>query len=300
MNFLYSCTLLLFLIKLLKCYKLVDTSGGTKLQPRTNSRTRGNLKALPHLKDNYYYCGENKVALVTGAGRGIGREIAKTLANSVSHIVCLSRSQKSCDLVVDELKAMGCDASGYGVNFEVKEEISELMKNILSKHETIDILVNNAGIIKDNLFLRMSDKEWYDVLNVNLNALFHVTQPVAKRMLTNRYGRIINISSISGIVGNTGQANYASSKGAVISFTKTLAKELSPKNITVNAIAPGYIISDMTNSLGDEIRKKVIERTFVGRLGTQKDIANMVGYIASEAASYITGMVFTVDGGLTL
>ncbi|ETW55180.1 hypothetical protein PFUGPA_03000 [Plasmodium falciparum Palo Alto/Uganda] len=164
------------------------------------------------------------------------------------------KRHKSCDSVVDEIKSFGYESSGYAGDVSKKEEISEVINKILTEHKNVDILVNNAGITRDNLFLRMKNDEWEDVLRTNLNSLFYITQPISKRMINNRYGRIINISSIVGLTGNVGQANYSSSKAGVIGFTKSLAKELASRNITVNAIAPGFISSDMTDKISEQIK----------------------------------------------
>ncbi|SBT87882.1 3-oxoacyl-[acyl-carrier-protein] reductase, putative [Plasmodium malariae] len=299
MNLPYWCSMYFFFIKLLRCYKVSYTSCGNKLVPHKRVRRNDTLRLLTDTKENYYYCGENKVALVTGAGRGIGRSIAKTLAKSVPRVLCISRTQKSCDSIVEELKSLGCRSTGYAADVSNKDEITELINKVLTENEHIDILVNNAGITRDNLYLRMKVEDWDDVIRTNLNSLFYVTQPIVKKMISNKYGRIINISSIVGITGNIGQANYAASKAGVIGFTKTLAKELASRNITVNAIAPGFISSDMTDKISDQIKKDIISNIPIGRMGTPEEVANMVGYLASDIAGYINGKVFVIDGGLS-
>ncbi|CRG96776.1 beta-ketoacyl-acyl carrier protein reductase, putative [Plasmodium gallinaceum] len=298
MNFLNKCFIFFLFIKFLKSIKLSFISSNTKLIPHKCVSKNDAINLLNDKKENSYYCGENKVALITGAGRGIGRSIAKTLAKSVSHVLCISRTQKSCDSVVDELKSLGYKSAGYAADVSNKEEITDLVNKLLMDNKKIDILVNNAGITRDNLFMRMKNDEWEDVIKTNLNSLFYVTQPISKRMISNRYGRIINISSIVGLTGNFGQANYSASKAGVIGFTKTLAKELASRNITVNAIAPGFISSDMTDKINDQIKKDIISNIPAGRMGTPEEVANMVGYLASEIAGYINGRVFVIDGGL--
>ncbi|GAW80292.1 3-oxoacyl-[acyl-carrier-protein] reductase [Plasmodium gonderi] len=295
MNGLHWCYLFSLVMNLLKGYKLSHIFGVSKITPPRNIKLNGTTDK----RENYYHCGDNKVALVTGAGRGIGRSIARTLAKSVSTVLCISRTQKSCDSIVDELKSMGHKSSGYAVDVADKDQVTELLNKLLTENKNIDILVNNAGITRDNISLRMSSTEWEDVIKTNLNSLFYVTQPIAKRMVNNRYGRIINMSSIVGITGNAGQINYSSSKAGVIGFTKSLSKELASRNITVNAVAPGFISSDMTNMINDQIKKDIISHIPAGRMGTPEEVANLVAYLSSDIASYINGNVFVIDGGLS-
>ncbi|SBT33590.1 3-oxoacyl-[acyl-carrier-protein] reductase, putative (FabG) [Plasmodium ovale wallikeri] len=294
----YKWAMCLFFVKVLSCYRLPLMSSGAQLGPQRCFRMKDALNSLTGKNENYYYCGENRVALVTGAGRGIGRSIAKTLAKSVSHVLCVSKTQKSCDSVVDELTAQGYKSTGYAADVSNREEITQLITKLLNDYNRIDILVNNAGITRDNLFLRMKEEEWEDVIRTNLNSMFYVTQSISKRMINNKYGRIINVSSTVGLTGNMGQTNYSASKAGVIGFTKTLSKELASRNITVNAIAPGFIESDMTHSIGDNIKQNIISYIPARRMGTPEEVANLVGYLSSEIAGYINGKVFVIDGGL--
>ncbi|CDU17630.1 3-oxoacyl-[acyl-carrier-protein] reductase [Plasmodium yoelii] len=299
MNMLYKLLLFFFFMRALECYRIPNIQNLNKVNTNKYLRSNRDLNLSGHNKENNYYCGENKVALVTGAGRGIGRSIAKTLAKSVSHVLCISKTQKSCDSVSDEINSLGYKATGYAADVSNKEEITELINKLLTDHKSIDILVNNAGITRDNVFLRMKNEEWEDVIKTNLNSLFYVTHPITKKMISNKYGRIINMSSIVGITGNFGQTNYSASKAGVIGFTKSLAKELASRNITVNAIAPGFISSDMTDKISDDIKQNIISNIPAGRMGTPEEIANMVGYLSSEIAGYINGKVFIIDGGLS-
>ena len=233
-----------------------------------------------------------KTALVTGASRGIGEAIARRLGEAGAHVLVAARSLDRVNQIASEIgNATGVelDISSAGV----RERITALLKE-----RPIDILVNNAGITEDDLFIRMKPEAWANVLRTNLDSAFHVTQEIVKKMIRARWGRVINISSIVGLMGNPGQVNYASSKAALIGFTKSLALEIGSRNVTVNAIAPGYIQSAMTDALGEEARGKLTERIALNRLGTTDDIAYSVVFLASEQASYITGTVLNVSGGL--
>ena len=243
----------------------------------------------------------SKVAFITGATRGIGRAIALELANEGYNIALNYRTEnEALESLKKEISDMGVEC--YPVQGDVsKAEDSERMtKEIIEHFEQIDVLVNNAGITKDNLILRMKEEEFTDVINVNLVGTFNITKNVIKYMTKKRYGKIINLSSVVGISGNAGQSNYAASKAGIIGFTKSIAKELASRNITANAVAPGFIQTDMTNVLKDEI-KETIEGTIpLKRLGTAEDVAKVVKFLASDESSYITGQVINVDGGMLM
>lgn len=233
-----------------------------------------------------------KTALVTGASRGIGESIARRLAEAGAHVVCAARSAESVNKLASELG----NATGFELDItapDVRYRIGALLKE-----RPIDILVNNAGVTDDDLFIRMKPEAWTKVIQTNLDSAFPITQEIVKKMLRARWGRVINISSVVGLMGNPGQVNYASSKAALIGFTKALALEIGSRNITVNAIAPGYVSTAMTDALSDEAREKLTERIALKRLGTTDDIAYSVVFLASEQASYITGTVLNVSGGL--
>ena len=243
----------------------------------------------------------SKVAFITGATRGIGKAIALELAKEGYNIALNYRTEnEALENLTKEISEIGVEC--YPVQGDVsKAEDSERMtKEIIEHFEQIDVLVNNAGITKDNLILRMKEEEFTDVINVNLVGTFNITKNVIKYMTKKRYGKIINLSSVVGISGNAGQSNYAASKAGIIGFTKSIAKELASRNITANAVAPGFIQTDMTNVLKDEI-KEAIEGTIpLKRLGTAEDVAKVVKFLASDESSYITGQVINVDGGMLM
>jgi 3-oxoacyl-[acyl-carrier protein] reductase len=233
-----------------------------------------------------------KTALVTGASRGIGETIARRLGETGAHVLCAARSIDRVNEIASEIG----NATGVELDIaapDVRERIGALLKE-----RAIDIVVNNAGITEDDLFVRMKPEAWTRVLHTNLDSAFHITQEIVKKMLRARWGRVINISSVVGLSGNPGQVNYASSKAALIGFTKSLALEIGSRNITVNAVAPGFIRTAMTDAMTDEAREKLTERIALKRLGTTDDIAHAVVFLASEQASYITGTVLNVSGGL--
>ncbi|WHY79305.1 3-oxoacyl-[acyl-carrier-protein] reductase [Neobacillus sp. WH10] len=242
-----------------------------------------------------------KAVLVTGASRGIGREIALELARQGADVaVNFSGSEAKANEVVDEIKALGRDAFSVKCNVANAEEVGEMVKSAIDRFGKLDILINNAGITKDNLLMRMKEEEWDDVININLKGVFLCTKAVTRQMMKQRVGRIINIASIVGVSGNPGQANYVAAKAGVIGLTKTTAKELASRNITVNAIAPGFITTDMTDKLPEEVKAEMLKQIPLGRLGEPKDIAKMTAFLASDDSSYITGQTFHIDGGMVM
>jgi len=243
---------------------------------------------------------ENKTALVTGAGRGIGKAIAESLAAEGIFVICLSRSESSCGAVAEAINASGGKAKAIAVDVANAEAVQAACAELLKEFGNIDIIVNNAGITKDNLALRMSTEDWNAVVDTNLSSCFHIVKGLLRPMTKKRSGRIINITSVSGISGNAGQLNYSAAKAGMIGFTKSLAKEIGSRSITVNAVAPGFTKTDMTAKLGDDMLKEVEKHVALKRLGEPEDIANMVTFLCSDQASYVTGQVFTVDGGLAI
>ncbi|MED3624259.1 3-oxoacyl-[acyl-carrier-protein] reductase [Neobacillus thermocopriae] len=242
-----------------------------------------------------------KIALVTGASRGIGREIALELARQGANVVVnFSGSEAKAGEVVDEIKSLGQDAFAIKCNVANSEEVAEMVKAVIDRFGRLDILVNNAGITRDNLLMRMKEEEWDDVININLKGVFLVTKAVTRQMMKQRSGRIINISSIVGVSGNPGQANYVAAKAGVIGLTKTTAKELASRNITVNAIAPGFITTDMTDKLPEDVRNEMLKQIPLARLGEPKDIAKAAAFLASDDAAYITGQTIHIDGGMVM
>jgi 3-oxoacyl-[acyl-carrier protein] reductase len=244
---------------------------------------------------------EGKAALVTGASRGIGREIALELARQGANVaVNFSGSEAKANEVVDEIKALGREAFAVKCDVSKSEQVAEMIKGTIDSFGKLDILVNNAGITKDNLLMRMKEEEWDDVININLKGVFLCTKAVTRQMMKQRVGRIINIASVVGVSGNPGQANYVAAKAGVIGLTKTAAKELASRNITVNAIAPGFITTDMTDKLTDEVKAEMLKQIPLARLGEPKDIAKITAFIASDDSAYMTGQTLNVNGGMVM
>ncbi|PPA72086.1 3-oxoacyl-[acyl-carrier-protein] reductase [Jeotgalibacillus proteolyticus] len=244
---------------------------------------------------------EGKVALVTGASRGIGREIALELAkNGADVAVNYSGSKEKAEQTAQEVENLGRKAFVIQANVGDADQVQNMIKETLGHFGKIDILINNAGVTRDNLLMRMKEEEWDDVMDINLKGVFLTTKAVSRSMMKQRSGRIINISSIVGVMGNPGQANYVASKAGVIGLTKTAAKELSSRGITVNAVAPGFIETDMTDKLTDDIQTEMKKQIPLARFGQPDDIAKVVVFLSSDDASYMTGQTLHVDGGMVM
>lgn len=244
---------------------------------------------------------ENKIVLVTGAGRGIGASIAKRFASEGAEVIVnYSGNDEAAQKTVDEITATGGQAQKYKCSVNDSESVKVMIDEIIKEFGRIDILVNNAGITKDGLMLRMTDEDFDRVIDVNLKGTFNCTKYVSKYMLKQKSGKIINISSVVGLSGNAGQVNYSASKAGIIGITKSAAKELSSRGITVNAVAPGYVDTDMTKVLSDNIRNEILKNIPLQRMGNVEDISNCVAFLASEDASYITGQVISVDGMVSI
>jgi 3-oxoacyl-[acyl-carrier protein] reductase len=245
---------------------------------------------------------KGRTALVTGAGRGIGRAIAETLARQGVTVICVSKSADSCDAAAAAITQAGGKARALAVDVSDGAAVARAAESLLGEHPLIDILVNNAGITRDGLLFRMSDADWNDVIATNLTSCFHWTKHLARPMTRARWGRIVNITSVSGIMGNAGQANYSAAKAGIIGLTKALAREFASRSVTVNAVAPGFIKTDMTSEFVDkpELAAKILEAVPLKRFGDAGEVASMCAFLCSEESGYITGQVFTVDGGMAM
>ncbi|XP_058781598.1 3-oxoacyl-[acyl-carrier-protein] reductase 4 [Vicia villosa] len=245
---------------------------------------------------------EAPVVIVTGASRGIGRAIALALGKAGCKVlVNYARSSKEAEEVSKEIEALGGQALTFGGDVSNEADVNSMIKTAVDAWGTVDVLINNAGITRDGLLMRMKKSQWQEVIDLNLTGVFLSTQAAAKIMMKNKKGRIINIASVVGLIGNAGQANYAAAKAGVIGLTKSVAKEYSSRGITVNAVAPGFIASDMTAKLGKDLEKKILEAIPLGRYGQPEEVAGLVEFLAlNQASSYITGQVFTIDGGMVM
>jgi 3-oxoacyl-[acyl-carrier protein] reductase len=242
----------------------------------------------------------DKVALVTGASRGLGKAIALALAQEGAAIAAVARSEEALKETLEAIRALGGTADPFALDVADEAAVEAAVEKIAARFGHIDILVNNAGVTRDGLLMRMKSEDWDTVINTNLKGAFHLTKPVGRLMVKQRAGRIINISSVIGLMGNAGQANYAASKAGLIGFTKSVAREFASRNITCNVVCPGFIETDMTKGLGEDLRKKLLEKIPLARLGQPDDVAGVVAFLASPAANYITGQILTVDGGMVM
>ncbi|MBX3746707.1 MAG: 3-oxoacyl-[acyl-carrier-protein] reductase [Verrucomicrobiae bacterium] len=241
-----------------------------------------------------------KSAVVTGAGRGIGRAIALRFAAEGANVACVSRTRENAERVAEEVRSAGRQAWAFAVDVADAEAVRQAGEAILAEIKAVDVLVNNAGITRDGLVMRLAESDWDEVLDTNLKGAFHVTRAFSRAFLKQRSGRIINVASIIGLIGNAGQANYAASKAGLIGFTKSVAREFASRGVTCNAIAPGFITTDMTAALGDDLRAQLLARIPMNCLGEPEDIAQAALYLAGPGGRYVTGQVLVVDGGMVM
>jgi len=242
----------------------------------------------------------NQIAVITGAGRGIGRAIAMKFAAEGAEIACVSRTAENAEKVAAEIRALGRKAWAYAVDVSDAAAVNSAAEKILTDAGRVDILVNNAGVTRDGLLMRMSDEDWDTVMNTNTKGAFLFTRAFSRALIKQRSGRIINVASVIGLIGNAGQANYAASKAALLGFTKSVARELGSRGITANALAPGFIETDMTAALNEQLRADLLKRIPLASFGQPEDIANAALFLAGSAARYVTGQVLTVDGGMVM
>jgi 3-oxoacyl-[acyl-carrier protein] reductase len=243
---------------------------------------------------------KDRVAIVTGGARGIGKEIALTFAREGADVCICDVNEETLKETARELESAGRQAIALKIDVTAFPQVEEMVQKVLDKFKKIDILINNAGITRDNLLLRMKEEEWDAVINVNLKGTFNCTKAASKVMIKQKSGKIVNVASIIGLMGNAGQANYAASKGGIISFTKSAAKELASRNINVNAIAPGFIKTDMTAKIPQNLQEEMLKAIPLKRFGEASDVANLALFLVSETSNYITGHVIQVDGGMVM
>ena len=242
----------------------------------------------------------NKVTIVTGASKGIGKAIATTFAEAVAHVVCVSRTEDDLNVLQKDISSNGGSASIYSCDVSKFDQVEALISNSIEEFDKIDVIVNNAGITRDGLIMRMSDEDWNTVIDINLKGTFNGIKAISRQMMKQKSGRIINISSVVGLKGNPGQANYAASKSGIIGLTKSSSKELASRGITVNCIAPGYIATEMTDQLTDKVKEEIINRIPLGYIGNTNNVATAALFLASNEAGYITGQTISVDGGMLI